>query len=77
MSIVINDLFTFRWYLTSITLGAMNIAITGSLFFLVISPYELGRKGRAAEIPRILSKLRGKTVQEVEDETQSIIQARV
>jgi len=62
------------WYLTSITLGAMNIAITGSLFFLVISPYELGRKGRAAEIPRILSKLRRKTVQEVEDETQSIIQ---
>ena len=55
----------------------MNIAITGSLFFLVISPYELGRKGRAAEIPKILSKLRRKTVQEVEDETQSIIQARV
>merc|ERR1719300_1585158 len=62
------------WYITSITLAVMNIAITVSLFFLITSPYEIGRKGNFTEIPAILAKLRGKTIQEVQNETQLIIQ---
>ena len=34
----------------------------------------MGRKGNFTEIPAILAKLRGKTIQEVQNETQLIIQ---
>ena len=34
----------------------------------------MGRKGNFTEIPAILAKLRGKTIQEVQDESQLIIQ---
>ena len=52
----------------------MNITITISLFFLITSPYEAGRKGDFTELPIILTKLRKKTVQDVQAEAHSILE---
>ena len=67
----------YRWYVTSITMLVMNIAITLSLYLLITTPYEAGKKKQFAEIPRILAMLRNKSAddQELENEAKAVIKS--
>ena len=55
----------------------MNIAITLSLYLLITTPYEAGKKKQLTEIPRILAKLRNKSAddEEVENEAKAVMKS--
>ena len=55
----------------------MNIAITLSLYLLITTPYEAGKKKQFTDIPRILAKLRNKSAddEEVENEAKAVMKS--